>query len=437
MFKDLVKVGKKAKKIEQEIKEYTKEEKREINELMDHKESWSKFSSDSKKLLKDYFIPHSGNCHKPKFLHPKSLITIALVVLLIKAATVGFLLLSYPQGARVSSQIVSRVLELVNADRTEAGFGALAVNQALAASALAKADNLIANDYFAHTCPEGRKPWDWIDRGQYQYLFVGENLAMNFTTADSVHAALMNSPSHKQNILNDRYNDVGIAMVSGQINGRQTNVLVQHFAARNNPHAAIAAIKDSSAGTTREAALPPPAPDIEREETESALAAQEKIAVLKKEALPLPPPPPSIAEVPMASEFLPAVNLISQNHIGGREENIAPELISDMEQINPAAANISPNEALEKNLVTRVLSVANPVDEKLVLTSKRVKYANYIFLSILTLVIIALIINIIIRVEIQHKHVIARTLALILFISSMIFFKFHYLESGISNILLL
>ncbi|MCK5357772.1 MAG: hypothetical protein KAJ48_05195, partial [Elusimicrobiales bacterium] len=401
LFKDLVRAGKKAKKIEQEIKEYTKEEKREINELMDHKESWSKFSSDSKKLLKDYFIPHSGNCHKPKFLHPKSLMTIALIVLLIKAATVGFLFLSYPQGARVSSQIVSRVLELVNADRIKAGFGALAVNQALTASALAKADNLIANDYFAHTCPDGRKPWDWIDRGQYQYLFVGENLAMNFTTADSVHIALMNSPSHKQNILNDRYNDVGIAMVSGQINGQQTNVLVQHFAARNNPHAAIAAIKDSSAGTTKETVLPP-LPGVEQEKTEPAPAVdanepavKQKIAALEKEALPLPPLPPAIAEVPQASDLLPAVNLISQNLSGSREENIAPEMISDMEQINLAAANISPNEALEKNLVTRVLSVANPVNEKLVLTSKRVKYINYIFLSILTLVITVLIINII------------------------------------------
>jgi len=72
-----------------------------------------------------------------------------------------------------------------------------------------------------------------------------------------------------------------------------------------------------------------------------------------------------------------------------------------------------------------------------VLTGKRVKYINYIFLSILTLVILALVINIIIRVEIQHKHVIAQTLALILFISSMVFFKFHFLESGVANILLL
>ncbi|MCK5211453.1 hypothetical protein KAJ89_02005 [Candidatus Parcubacteria bacterium] len=417
-FKNLLKLGKSTEKIKQGIKEYAKEEKREIEELVTNKQGLTKFLHDSKCLLKDYFIPHNGNGHKPKFLHPKTLITIALLVLLIKAVTLGSLFLSYPQGARVSSVIVNRVLELVNIDRTNSGLGNLAMNNTLSASALAKANDLVAYDYFAHTSLDGKRPWDWIDRGQYQYLFVGENLAMNFTTAESVHRALMDSPTHKANILNERYIDAGIAMVSGMINGKQTNVLVQHFAVRSNPQLVLAAVEEAKAEP-----IPAPVTEI-----------IEEPAVVKGEEAPLPP---SIAEVPLASELIPAVNLTSQNQAGSQEENIVPELVSDLDQINLAVANISPNEALEKDLVTQVLSVANPVDEKLVLTQKRLKYINYIFLSILSLVILALVINIIIRVEIQHKHVIAQTLVLILFISSMVFFKFHFLESGVVNILLL
>ena len=435
LFKDLLKFKENAKKAKQGIKEYAKEEKREIEELTSHKQGWAKFLHDSKGLIKDYFIPHDGNSHKPKFLHPKTLITIALLVLLIKAVTLGSLFLSYPQGARVSSEIVNRVLELVNTDRTNAGLGSLTMNDTLSASALAKANDLIANDYFAHTSLDGKRPWDWIDRGQYKYLFVGENLAMNFTTAASVHTALMNSPSHKHNILNDRYSDVGIAMVSGQIDGKQTNVLVEHFATRSNPHTVLAAMKEEATEENKIAKAEPIAtPKVEPKTIEPEVKSEVSSA---KEIIPLPPLPPSIAEVPGASEILPAVNLNTKNSPGGREENTIPELVSDMDQVNFALAEISPNEDIEKGLVTQVLSVANPVDEKLVLTSKRVKYINYIFLSILSLVIIALFINIIVRVEIQHKQVIAQTLVLILFISSMIFFKFHFLESGISNILLL
>ena len=430
LFKDLLKFGKNTERIKQGIKEYAKEEKREIEELSTHKQSWTKFLHDSKALLKDYFVPHSGNSHKPKFLHPKSLITIALLVLLIKAVTVGSLFLSYPQGAKVSSVVVNRVLELVNRDREAANLSVLTMNNTLAASALDKANDLVANDYFAHTSLDGKRPWDWINRDQYQYLFVGENLAMNFTTAESVHQALMDSPTHKANILNERYIDAGIAMVSGRINGQQTNILVQHFAVRNSPQLALAALEEvvpaPASAPVAETIAPEPAPIVKGEED-----------IPIKENIPSPPLPPDIAKVPKVSELIPMVNLSGQDHPASQEENIVPELISNMNQVNLAMANISPNEALEKNLVTRVLSVANPVDEKLVLTSKRVKYINYIFLSILALVILSLVINIIIRVEVQHQHVIAQTLVLILFISSMVFFKFHFLESGISNILLL
>lgn len=438
LFKGLFKFEKKAEKALKGVKEYANEEKREIKELTSHKQGWAKFLYDSKCLMKDYFVPHNGNGHKPKFLHSKSLITIALLVLLIKAVTVGSLFLTYPQGARVSSVVVNRVLELVNIDREKTGLNSLAMNSTLAASALAKANDLIANDYFAHTSLDGKRPWDWIDRGQYKYLFVGENLAMNFTTAESVHRALMNSPTHKANVLNERYIDAGIAMVSGQINGKQTNVLVQHFATRSTPHTVLAAIKEEPKEEENKIVKIEPivTPKVEPKVIEPKPEVKSE-ANPTKETIPLPPLPPSIAEVPDVSGILPAVNLTSQNQAGSQEENIAPELISDMDQANLAAANISPNQVLEKDLVTQVLSVTNPVNEKLVLTSKRVKYINYIFLSILALVIFSLVINIIIRVEIQHKHVIVQTLVLILFISSMIFFKFHYLESGVANILLL
>ena len=68
------------------ISDFAKEEKREIEELKTKKQGFDKFCSDSASLLKHYFIPHEGNGHKPKILHPKSLISIIFLPSITSAA---------------------------------------------------------------------------------------------------------------------------------------------------------------------------------------------------------------------------------------------------------------------------------------------------------------------------------------------------------------
>lgn len=121
------------------------------------------------------------------------------------------------------------VVNLVNKDRTERNIAPLAINEKLSRSAKDKAQDMISKNYFAHVSPEGITPWQWFEKNGYDYIFAGENLAINFTSAEDQQLAWMNSESHKKNILNEKYKEIGVAVVAGNINGKQTTITVQEF----------------------------------------------------------------------------------------------------------------------------------------------------------------------------------------------------------------
>jgi len=52
---------------------------------------------------------------------------------------------------------------------------------------------------------------------------------MNFSETDQVIDGWLNSPSHKANLLNTHYEDIGVAVLSGQVNGENRVVVVQMF----------------------------------------------------------------------------------------------------------------------------------------------------------------------------------------------------------------
>lgn len=181
-----------------------------------------------KKTLKKYFIPHEGNNHKPHFLREKAVGVTALVVgLLFIASTFGNYLVSHnPYLASVKSAFL---VDLTNKDRVEQGIAKLTINQTLVAAAGLKANDMSAKSYFAHVSPEGKSPWHWIQQAGYKYVYAGENLAVNFTSSEDVEEAWMNSPTHKKNIMNSRFSEIGIATAPGTYKGERTVFVVQMF----------------------------------------------------------------------------------------------------------------------------------------------------------------------------------------------------------------
>lgn len=102
-------------------------------------------------------------------------------------------------------------LALLNMDRTKNGLAPLIYNAELAKLAEAYAEDMINRQFFAHNNPEGLTPFDRMNRNGISYRHAGENLAVN----DSVGAAqiaFMNSPTHRENILNPNFTEVGIGV---------------------------------------------------------------------------------------------------------------------------------------------------------------------------------------------------------------------------------
>ena len=123
------------------------------------------------------------------------------------------------------------ILELVNAERSKAGLGSLKENAVLSSAAEAKLNNMFQNDYFSHTSPKGETPWHWIKQSGYAYQYAGENLAINYSSAEKQHNAWMKSETHRANILSSKFTETGIAVRSGKLNGEEAVITVEMFGA--------------------------------------------------------------------------------------------------------------------------------------------------------------------------------------------------------------
>ena len=121
-------------------------------------------------------------------------------------------------GSKVEASSIdpSRLVYLANQDRTSAGLAALTVDQRLINAATNKAIDMLKKQYWSHYGPNGETPWQFIIGSGYSYTYAGENLAKDFTDTDTVNTAWMNSATHRANIMNVNYQNIGIAAVSGK-----------------------------------------------------------------------------------------------------------------------------------------------------------------------------------------------------------------------------
>jgi hypothetical protein len=141
----------------------------------------------------------------------------------------SFVFLSSFDLAHASEITVLRVIELVNQARNHEGLLELPENETLDKIAQDKLGDMLKNNYFAHTSPKGVTPWSWYEKEKYDYKYAGENLAINFLTAENQQKAWMDSPTHKKNIMNPQFQEIGVAVAAGEINNQMAIITVQEF----------------------------------------------------------------------------------------------------------------------------------------------------------------------------------------------------------------
>lgn len=117
-----------------------------------------------------------------------------------------------------------------NAQREVFGLPALKQNAFLNEAAQRKVEDMFAQQYFEHVSPQGVDAGDVINSAGYEYITVGENLALgNYDDDAELVQAWMDSPGHRENILHDRFTEIGVAVMKGEFDGHTTWLAVQEF----------------------------------------------------------------------------------------------------------------------------------------------------------------------------------------------------------------
>lgn len=189
-------------------------------------------------LFAHLFFPRHTNNYRAKILHPLSLLFITFII----SAAYLFRIphrVADILGYTASKLPVSSLVELTNQKRMELGIPALSWDEDLSEAARQKGLDMLEHDYWAHVSPDGTTPWVFFNNVEYRYQYAGENLARDFDSPEEVVKAWMASPKHRDNLLSQKYQDIGMAVVEGDLNGTPTTLVVQMFGAKPKGLAAL------------------------------------------------------------------------------------------------------------------------------------------------------------------------------------------------------
>jgi len=102
-------------------------------------------------------------------------------------------------------------VEAVNAVRAQKKRRALTYSPTLEAAAMAHAQDMVNNGFFAHRGSNGSKPSQRVKAQGYCMRFVAENIAQGQRSLASVMNGWVNSPGHYKNIVNRKAREFGLA----------------------------------------------------------------------------------------------------------------------------------------------------------------------------------------------------------------------------------
>ncbi|MFI7135594.1 CAP domain-containing protein [Nonomuraea sp. NPDC050153] len=135
-----------------------------------------------------------------------------------------------PSSGPVGTAEENEVVRLTNAERAKGGCQPLTPDPQLRAAAFGHSDDMAKKNYFSHESKDGRSFMDRIRAAG----FTGgsgwaENIAKGQSSAASVVQSWMNSPGHRNNIMNCGYTLIGVGLAK---NSSGTNHWTQVFAAK-------------------------------------------------------------------------------------------------------------------------------------------------------------------------------------------------------------
>jgi hypothetical protein len=202
-----------------------------------------------KEKISLFLLPCEQNDYRAKIFTGNFLIFFLIAIAIFK---LGFaLFLNYFPNNQFYADITKTALvDMANAERAKQNLPELTENPVLDQAAYMKALDMAENGYFNHISPAGVNPWHWFDQAGYNYKYAGENLAIGFVDSSQVQDAWIASPTHKANIINNKYKEIGIAVLKASFQGNPATIVVQLFGRPASPLSALPAIGGVSQGDT-------------------------------------------------------------------------------------------------------------------------------------------------------------------------------------------
>ncbi|MBU1036941.1 CAP domain-containing protein [Patescibacteria group bacterium] len=408
-------------------------------------------------MLKDLFIPHAGNDYKPQALHPRRLFFHALSLVLIKFLIFGAVI-SFPVVAWLTPDLLleqsKKIIELTNKIRQGLGITLLEEDNLLNQAAYQKTEDMLVDQYFAHVSPSGRQLANWLRAVNYNYKTAGENLAIGFASAEEVVTAWTKSETHYANIIDSDFSEIGVGMTSGNYNNYETTLVAQFFGKpREDNVQNIPPVADNITETTEES-LPTtaePVPEFQilgeresvakDEDLESEIKEGPQVIDMQNTKIVVVQPEGQKEDVVKATAYLSENTVTAEIFINDYRLELKPDekesnkwtgqlIVFDQERdkiFNPiilpvlilkdSAGNQTQTDIQWENITPLKPSL---LSQYFFVKSHQSKYTKGLFSVsgwyyrfILLIALIALFLNIFIKIKKQHPHLILSTLGFI------------------------
>lgn len=318
------------------------------------------------KTFRKYFVPHAGNNYHPHILHAKRAWFYGALGVLIKGLVITSVAL-LPAEAFVMPNIIaveeSKMVMLTNSFRMKSGLPKLVENPKLSASAVFKAEDMAEKQYFAHENPEGKTLTYYLKKADYNYRSAGENLAVGYFDATEVVNAWKASPTHKANLLDKDFTEIGIGSKDGVYENAPTLYVAQHFGKPADVDQLVStkpAVLSEKIAVTEDALLSQTATGYSQSDTADVVGS---------------------AYAPIKIHELPAIKNTTVNGVNGSEYSIIHKYF----------------------IADRVLGDTMPF----------FGYSKMIYITLIIFFTLALLLNIFVELKVRHNHVFIRTLSLI------------------------
>ena len=202
------------------------------------------------RTFKKWFIPHEENDHRPHILRPRTVVVVCVLAIAAEFLFLSGFSLPAFRSRLLGDIVVSTLINGTNSARVTSDLPSLQVNPLLTQAAQEKVNDMVKNNYFAHTSPAGITPWYWFGNVGYDFTYAGENLAVDFSDSQDVTTAWLNSPEHRANIMSVNFTQFGIAIATGTYEGQPAVYVAEEF---GTPSPLMATLSESAPS-----ASPPP-----------------------------------------------------------------------------------------------------------------------------------------------------------------------------------